>query len=166
MKLGTTSEKPLVIDRMCLRQSYERREIAEIRWIDGETNPADAMTKSMPPNHTESKSENSQTKSNMKVFQFSMSSSVYPGIIKRFRNSTMTSMTRLKRMGARFQMSTVKVRCLIDGLIQANPLDPRPVEFWGVFWAGSLTCFGRDLRGQDGRKSSGRKEPKDEILHT
>jgi hypothetical protein len=27
---------------MCLRQLYERREIAEIRWIDGNTNPADA----------------------------------------------------------------------------------------------------------------------------
>ena len=31
---------------MCLRQSYERREITEVRWIDGNTNPADAMTKS------------------------------------------------------------------------------------------------------------------------
>ena len=33
---------------MCLRQSYERREIAEIKWIDGNTNPADAMTKTKP----------------------------------------------------------------------------------------------------------------------
>ncbi len=31
VKLGTTSEKRLMIDIMCLRQSYERREIAEIR---------------------------------------------------------------------------------------------------------------------------------------
>ena len=29
---------------MCLRQSYERREIAEVKWIDGGSNPADAMT--------------------------------------------------------------------------------------------------------------------------
>ena len=31
---------------MCLRQFYERREIAEIKWIDGNSNPANAMTKS------------------------------------------------------------------------------------------------------------------------
>jgi hypothetical protein len=48
VKLGTTSEKRLMIDLMCLRQSYERRQIAEIRWIDGTTNPTDAMTKSKP----------------------------------------------------------------------------------------------------------------------
>jgi hypothetical protein len=34
-----------MIDLMCLRQSYERREIAEIRWIDENINSADAMTK-------------------------------------------------------------------------------------------------------------------------
>ena len=33
---------------MCLRQSYKRREIAKIKWIDGGSNPADAMTKSKP----------------------------------------------------------------------------------------------------------------------
>ena len=33
---------------MSLRQSYERREIVEAKWIDGNTNPADAMTKSKP----------------------------------------------------------------------------------------------------------------------
>jgi hypothetical protein len=48
VKLGTTTEKRLMVDLMCLRQSYERREIAEIRWIDGNTNPADAMTKVNP----------------------------------------------------------------------------------------------------------------------
>ncbi|EED22459.1 hypothetical protein TSTA_097080 [Talaromyces stipitatus ATCC 10500] len=48
VKLGTTQEKRLMIDLMCLRQSYERQEIAEIKWIDGESNPADAMTKSKP----------------------------------------------------------------------------------------------------------------------
>jgi hypothetical protein len=46
IKLDTTSEKRLMIDLMCLRQSYERREIAEIRWIDENINLADAKTKS------------------------------------------------------------------------------------------------------------------------
>lgn len=46
VKLGTTQEKRLMVDLMCLRQSYERREITEIKWIDGKSNPADAMTKS------------------------------------------------------------------------------------------------------------------------
>ncbi len=45
VKLDTTSEKRLMIDLMCLRQSYERREITEIRWIDDDSNSADAMTK-------------------------------------------------------------------------------------------------------------------------
>jgi len=45
VKLGTTKEKRLMIDIMGLRQSYERREIAKIRWIDGKDNPADAITK-------------------------------------------------------------------------------------------------------------------------
>jgi hypothetical protein len=48
VKLGTTNEKRLMIDIMALRQSYERREIAEIRWINGEDNPADALTKAAP----------------------------------------------------------------------------------------------------------------------
>ena len=48
VKLGTTKEKRLMIDIMALRQSYERREITEIRWINGHDNPADAMTKSTP----------------------------------------------------------------------------------------------------------------------
>jgi hypothetical protein len=34
-----------MIDVMCLRQAYERRQITEVKWIDGESNPADAMTK-------------------------------------------------------------------------------------------------------------------------
>jgi hypothetical protein len=46
IKLETTSEKRLIIDLMCFRQSYERREIAEIRWIDENINFADTMTKS------------------------------------------------------------------------------------------------------------------------
>ncbi|KAI1001022.1 hypothetical protein K3495_g7180 [Podosphaera aphanis] len=48
VKLGTTKEKRLMIDIMALRQSYERRELYEIRWINGSDNPADAMTKSNP----------------------------------------------------------------------------------------------------------------------
>ena len=48
VKLGTTKEKRLMIDIMALRQSYERREITEIRWIDGDDNPADAFTKASP----------------------------------------------------------------------------------------------------------------------
>ena len=48
VKLGTTKEKRLMIDIMAIRQSYERRELQEIRWINGQDNPADAMTKSNP----------------------------------------------------------------------------------------------------------------------
>jgi len=48
VKLGTTQEKRLMIDVLCLRQAYERREIAEVRWIKGTNNPADSMTKSKP----------------------------------------------------------------------------------------------------------------------
>ena len=54
VKLGTTKEKRLMIDVMALRQSYERREIDEIRWIDGKDNIADAMTKSNPNKALES----------------------------------------------------------------------------------------------------------------
>ena len=48
VKLGTTHEKRLMVDIMCIRQSYERREITEVIWIDGDSNPTDAMTKSRP----------------------------------------------------------------------------------------------------------------------
>lgn len=43
--LGTTHEKRLMVDILAIRQSYERREIADILWIKGNRNPADAMTK-------------------------------------------------------------------------------------------------------------------------
>jgi hypothetical protein len=39
-----------MIDVMCLRQAYERREIAEVKWVEGTSNPADSMTKSKPSN--------------------------------------------------------------------------------------------------------------------
>ena len=52
VKLGTTQEKRLMIDVLSLRQSYERREISEVKWIDKsddsdstDSNPADALTK-------------------------------------------------------------------------------------------------------------------------
>jgi hypothetical protein len=48
VKLGTTDEKRLMIDVLALRQSYERREITEVRWIAGNDNPADAFTKASP----------------------------------------------------------------------------------------------------------------------
>jgi hypothetical protein len=48
VRLGTTQEKRLMVDVMCLRQAYERRQITEVKWIDGESNPADAMTKGKP----------------------------------------------------------------------------------------------------------------------
>jgi hypothetical protein len=44
----TTQEKRLMVDLVCLQQSYERREIAEDKWIDGNNTPADAMAKSKP----------------------------------------------------------------------------------------------------------------------
>jgi hypothetical protein len=37
-----------MIDIMALRQIYERRELVEVRWITGATNPADVMTKAAP----------------------------------------------------------------------------------------------------------------------
>ena len=48
VRLGSTVEKRLMIDIMCFRESYERKKITEIKWIDGDSNPADAMTKSNP----------------------------------------------------------------------------------------------------------------------
>ncbi|KAL0932582.1 RNase H-like protein [Colletotrichum truncatum] len=48
VRLGTTDEKRLMIDIMSLRESYEKKEISEVRWIDGKDNPADAFTKKSP----------------------------------------------------------------------------------------------------------------------
>jgi hypothetical protein len=45
VKLEITIEKRLMMNLMCLRQSYERKKIAEIRWIDENINSIDAMTK-------------------------------------------------------------------------------------------------------------------------
>ena len=48
VRLGTTHEKRLMIDIMCLRQVYEYREITQVVWIEGRINIADAMTKDKP----------------------------------------------------------------------------------------------------------------------
>jgi hypothetical protein len=48
VKLGTTKEKRLIIDIIALRQSYERRELFEIRWINGQDNPINIITKVSP----------------------------------------------------------------------------------------------------------------------
>jgi hypothetical protein len=48
VKLGTTKEKRLMINIMAMRQTYEHQEIYDVRWINGESNPADAMTKVSP----------------------------------------------------------------------------------------------------------------------
>ena len=37
-----------MIDIICLRQAYKRREVVEVKWIKGESNPIDAMTKTKP----------------------------------------------------------------------------------------------------------------------
>jgi hypothetical protein len=46
VRLGTIQEKRLMIDVMCLRQAYERRLITDVKWIDEEANPTNAITKS------------------------------------------------------------------------------------------------------------------------
>jgi hypothetical protein len=48
IKLGTTQEKRLIINVICLCQSYKRRKIAKVKWIDGNSNLTDAITKSKP----------------------------------------------------------------------------------------------------------------------
>ncbi|PVH83472.1 hypothetical protein DL98DRAFT_615736 [Cadophora sp. DSE1049] len=48
IKLGIIKEKRLMIDIIAIRQSYERRELTEIRWIGGNHNPANAITKATP----------------------------------------------------------------------------------------------------------------------
>ena len=33
-----------------MREAYKQREIAQVKWIDGKSNPADFITKSKPTN--------------------------------------------------------------------------------------------------------------------
>ena len=46
IKLGTIREKYLIIDVMCLRQLYKRREIIEVKQINSNSNPTNLITKS------------------------------------------------------------------------------------------------------------------------
>ncbi|TVY50676.1 hypothetical protein LCER1_G007609 [Lachnellula cervina] len=46
IKLGTTKEKRLIINIIALRQLYKNRELIEIRWINSNNNPVDAIIKS------------------------------------------------------------------------------------------------------------------------
>jgi hypothetical protein len=46
VRLKITVEKRLMMNVMILRQSYERREITEIKWIHESNNSVDSMTKS------------------------------------------------------------------------------------------------------------------------
>ena len=48
IKLGTTQEKKFMINIIYLRQLYKRREIAKVKWIDGNSNPINTITKSKP----------------------------------------------------------------------------------------------------------------------
>ena len=50
VKLGTTQEKRLIIDVICMREAYKQREIAQVKWIDSKSNPTDSITKSKPTN--------------------------------------------------------------------------------------------------------------------
>jgi hypothetical protein len=45
VRLGIIVKKRLMVDIMALRQSYERREITEVKWIHESNNPVDSMTK-------------------------------------------------------------------------------------------------------------------------
>ena len=45
VSLNTVTEKRLLIDLRVLRESYERRELADVFWIPASQNPADGMTK-------------------------------------------------------------------------------------------------------------------------
>jgi hypothetical protein len=49
-----------MIDIMAIRQSYERRELSEVRWVEGNSNPADAMTKANPNKALEQLIDNNQ----------------------------------------------------------------------------------------------------------
>lgn len=48
VKLSTTQEKRLIVYIMCLRQSYERCKIIEMRWIDDNSNSVNGITKAKP----------------------------------------------------------------------------------------------------------------------
>ena len=45
VRLSTIQEKCLMINIICLHQAYKRREIAKIKWINSNTNPANVIIK-------------------------------------------------------------------------------------------------------------------------
>ena len=45
VKLRITYKKRLIIDVISMRKAYERREIAQVKWIANKSNPADSITK-------------------------------------------------------------------------------------------------------------------------
>lgn len=47
-QLGIIAKKRFIINLLNLKQSYKDRETEKIRWISGETNPADSITKKTP----------------------------------------------------------------------------------------------------------------------
>lgn len=48
VKLGSTPEKRLIVDLIYLLQSYKWQKIIEIRWINGNNNLTNTMTKTKP----------------------------------------------------------------------------------------------------------------------
>ena len=48
IKLRTIQEKRLIINIIYLHQLYKRCEIAKVKWINGNSNPIDVITKSKP----------------------------------------------------------------------------------------------------------------------
>ena len=46
IKLRTIQEKRLIVDIICLCQSYKRCKIAKVKWIDRDSNPINTITKS------------------------------------------------------------------------------------------------------------------------
>ncbi len=48
IRLGTTQEKRLMINMICLRQAYEQYKITKVKQIQGNTNPANSITKDKP----------------------------------------------------------------------------------------------------------------------
>ena len=37
-----------MINIICLQQAYKRKQITKVKWINGDTNPTDAMTNGKP----------------------------------------------------------------------------------------------------------------------
>jgi hypothetical protein len=48
IKLGITKEKYLIINIITIRQTYEKKELFEIRHINRRDNPIDTITKLLP----------------------------------------------------------------------------------------------------------------------